>query len=321
MDDALTRLAQLMRVHPRLDLLCRFAEDWAVPHEPEPEGEAPFHIVTRGRCMVDLPGLERSLLLEAGDILVLPHGHRHVLRGEGTDARRAGSFTFGQSHNGAVTVRGNAGGLSDREPDCELICGRLRFEQWRDNALLGALPDTLHLGTAQDPALARLERLVETMRAELEEARPGAGAIAADLASALFTMLVRAHVEQEREVGGVLALLGNRTTARALLLMLEDPARGWTLDGLASASNASRAGLVRAFRKQGNIAPLALLTQLRLQLAARQLTATELPVSEVAARVGYEAEEAFSRAFKRHFGASPSAFRLERAEDPALAEP
>lgn len=310
MDDALTRLAQLTRVHPRLDLLCRFADHWTIPHEPEPDGEAPFHIVSRGTCTIDLPDHRRSLALVAGDVVVLPHGARHTLRAENTDAqqtndRKTERAPIRETHNGAVTLRTNTDGAAS----CELICGHFRFEHWRSNPLLGALPDVLHLATGQDRALPRLGLLVETVRAELEEARPGAASIATNLASALFTMIIRAHMEQAQDLRGILALLGHRTTGRAVVLMLEDPARAWTLEELAQASHASRAGLVRAFRKQADVAPLGLLVQLRFQAAAHMLTATELPVAEVGARVGYQAEEAFSRAFKRHFGVAPSEFR------------
>jgi AraC-type DNA-binding domain-containing proteins len=314
MDDALTRLAQLTRVHPRLDLLCRFADHWAIPHEPQPDGEAPFHIVSRGTCTIELPDHGRSLALAAGDVMILPHGARHTLRagsvpgdagGEQTDGRIFARAPLRETHNGAVTLRTN----TDGPASCELICGHFRFEQWRSNPLLGALPDVLHLATGQDRALARMGHMVETVRAELEEARPGAAAIATNLASALFTMIIRAHMEQAQDLRGILALLGHRTTGRAVVLMLEDPARAWTLEELAQASNTSRAGLVRAFRKQADVAPLGLLAQLRFQAAAQLLTATELPVAEVGVRVGYQAEEAFSRAFKRHFGVAPSEFR------------
>ena len=39
------------------------------------------------------------------------------------------------------------------------------------------------------------------------------------------------------------------------------------------------------------------------------LASTDLGVATVARRVGYDAEEAFSRAFKRHTGAAPAQWR------------
>lgn len=53
-------------------------------------------------------------------------------------------------------------------------------------------------------------------------------------------------------------------------------------------------------------------TGLRLEAARRQLEASDLSVSEIAAQVGYEHVQSFSSAFRRHFGASPSSLRRRR---------
>jgi transcriptional regulator GlxA family with amidase domain len=46
-----------------------------------------------------------------------------------------------------------------------------------------------------------------------------------------------------------------------------------------------------------------------MQLAQDLLRDSTRGLAEIAARVGYESEAAFSRAFKREFGASPAAWR------------
>jgi AraC-like DNA-binding protein len=47
----------------------------------------------------------------------------------------------------------------------------------------------------------------------------------------------------------------------------------------------------------------------RLQLAAGLLRDTTLGVAAVAYRIGYESEEAFTRAFKRAMGSPPAQWR------------
>ena len=49
-----------------------------------------------------------------------------------------------------------------------------------------------------------------------------------------------------------------------------------------------------------------------MHLAEELLATTDLGVVAVARRVGYDSEEAFSRAFKRAHGASPSHWRARR---------
>ena len=46
-----------------------------------------------------------------------------------------------------------------------------------------------------------------------------------------------------------------------------------------------------------------------MHIAAYLLAATDLTVAQVARRVGYESEEAFSRAFKRGHGSPPGVWR------------
>jgi AraC family transcriptional regulator of adaptative response / methylphosphotriester-DNA alkyltransferase methyltransferase len=52
------------------------------------------------------------------------------------------------------------------------------------------------------------------------------------------------------------------------------------------------------------------LTAVRMQHAARLLRTTELPVGTIAPRVGYRQAAQFAKAFRRHHGQSPSAFRM-----------
>ena len=51
------------------------------------------------------------------------------------------------------------------------------------------------------------------------------------------------------------------------------------------------------------------LTRWRLTLARDLLRAADTPIAEIAHEVGYRNAYAFSTAFKRHIGATPSEFR------------
>ncbi len=54
------------------------------------------------------------------------------------------------------------------------------------------------------------------------------------------------------------------------------------------------------------------LTQLRIQRARELLEDTGLPLYEVANRVGYESDLAFTRTFKKLTGMTPAAYRKAR---------
>jgi AraC-like DNA-binding protein len=78
---------------------------------------------------------------------------------------------------------------------------------------------------------------------------------------------------------------------------------------LAAQAAVSRSLLDERFRLVLGRSPIRYLTEWRMHVAEELLVSTELGVAQVARRVGYESEEAFSRAFKRSLGSSPSTWR------------
>src|SRR5262245_1911945 len=71
--DPLSAIAPLLRVRPEIQEICRFAARWEAEHQAEPLGWAQFHIVTKGRCFLEQHHAE-PLLMQAGHLLLLPHG-------------------------------------------------------------------------------------------------------------------------------------------------------------------------------------------------------------------------------------------------------
>jgi AraC family transcriptional activator of mtrCDE len=138
--DALSGLAPLLRVRPELQDICRFGGDWTVRHDAAQPGWAYFHIVVHGDCLIDRPG-HATMRLQAGNILLLPHGSAHVTRDRiGVDQSSAPVAT--EYRNGIRTNTSMGVAVAT-----ELICGRLHFEQASDRGLL-AVPKTGNGSTA-----------------------------------------------------------------------------------------------------------------------------------------------------------------------------
>ena len=80
----------------------------------------------------------------------------------------------------------------------------------------------------------------------------------------------------------------------------------------------SRTAFIDRFRALVGMPPIRYVTAWRLQTAKLQLRETGKSVAQLAHAVGYDSEEAFSRAFKREFGLSPVRWReQERAASAA----
>ncbi|MEZ4657768.1 MAG: AraC family transcriptional regulator [Caldilineaceae bacterium] len=78
---------------------------------------------------------------------------------------------------------------------------------------------------------------------------------------------------------------------------------------LATVAGFSVAHFHRIFLAQVGESPTAYVRRLRLDRAGRKLRMGAVDIGEVALAAGYESHNAFSKAFKQHFGLSPSAFR------------
>src|SRR6202048_4212044 len=240
----LSAIAPLFRVRPEIQDVCRFALQWEVVHEAEPTGFAQFHIVTNGSCLLERYCGE-TFKLEAGSILLLPQGDAHVVR----SASRGGSSgaPIRTEYNNAIRIKTNTRDASDTE----LICGRLRFDVAMYSLVTAALPQAIVLSIGRKDPFDRMRMLVQAIDEELQAARPGATAIATELATALFVMMLRLHFEQSASSSGMIRLLASSSSARAVTAMLRAPAHPWTLDELAAEAHVSRATLVRIFRREG----------------------------------------------------------------------
>jgi AraC-like DNA-binding protein len=94
------------------------------------------------------------------------------------------------------------------------------------------------------------------------------------------------------------------------------PERQWTLTDLAGEATVSRSLLDARFRELIGRSPIRYLTEWRMHVAQELLSTSSQTVATIARGVGYESEEAFSRAFKRIRGSSPAHWRAARGSKP-----
>jgi len=108
---------------------------------------------------------------------------------------------------------------------------------------------------------------------------------------------------------GWLAALNDLQIGAALALVHADPQASWTVASLAAKVAMSRSAFAARFVQLVGEPPLQYVTRWRMQKASGILRDGHASLAEVAARVGYESEAAFSKAFKRAVGSTPGAYR------------
>jgi AraC family transcriptional regulator of adaptative response / methylphosphotriester-DNA alkyltransferase methyltransferase len=94
----------------------------------------------------------------------------------------------------------------------------------------------------------------------------------------------------------------------ALAIIRREFAADLRLADVARRIGASSRALQRAFAEHGELSFSEELRATRLNVAARLLRGTDLPVGAVARRVGYGDHAPFTKAFRRHHGMSPRAY-------------
>jgi len=255
-----------------------------------------YHILTSGRCWGGLTG-EPAVPLGPGDVIVFPHGDPHVMSSDPklhSEPATPGRFP--------ETVT-----LGDGEVTATFVCGFLGCDRRPFNPLVSTLPRQLHL-----PGLSSgwLQSFARQVVEESQARRVGADSVLTRLAELMFVEVLRRYIETlPAEQRGWLAGLRDDAIGRALGLLHGDPARAWTLDELAAGVAMSRSAFADRFTTLVGQPPMQYLTHWRMQLAAGRLAAGSAKVAAIAEQVGYESEEAFSRAFKRLIGVSPAAWR------------
>lgn len=281
-----------------------------------------YHIVTRGSCWGALIG-QSPVRLDAGDILLIPHGDAYVMSSSAqmcsiaqqVDVAPALQF-FRQMAAGELpfVVEEGGGGATSTH----VICGFLGCDVRPFNPVVAALPRLVHLSAPADPARDRLQSLIEYTLAEARQPRPGGQCVLVRLSELMFVEVVRRWLsarEAETDASSAradwLAGLRDPLVGRALMQLHRKPAAAWTLETLASEVGVSRSRLAESFTRFVGQPPMQYLTQWRLQLAARMLADGSVKVAAVARDVGYESEASFSRAFKRFVGVPPARWRQD----------
>jgi AraC-like DNA-binding protein len=266
-----------------------------------------YHLLTEGRASARLADGAR-VLLEAGDIVIFPHGDAHFIENgpptKPVDMVKELTRIFSQ---GLKLSRLGGGGEVTR-----FVCGFMACEPRLSQVFLSGLPPMFKVSIRNDVSGRWLENSIRFSVMEADASRAGGEAVLAKLSEVLFIETLRSYISHlPAEQTGWLAGARDLEVGKTLALMHRNPANPWTIASLAKEAGVSRSVLAERFRHYLDATPMAYLTRWRLQLGAQLLTSTSYSVSQVASEVGYESEAAFNRAFKREFETPPARFRSE----------
>jgi AraC-like DNA-binding protein len=323
MMDALSETLRVVRLTGAIFINGRFTAPWcyqspsaatAAPLlEPGAENVVIFHLITEGECHVEL-GEGPPIHLIAGDAVLFPQGDAHRMASEPGVAPAPGGRLADVLSRRPRQLAYGGGGATTR-----LVCGYMACDARLARLLLAGLPPVVRVNVRGSNAGAWLEASVRYALAEARSPRPGGAGVLAKLSEVLFIEVLRLYMNEQRaDRVGWLAGLGDRIVGAALNALHKEPARAWTLEELARAAGTSRSVLAERFAQLVGSSPMQYLTQWRMMLAANLLCRSNVPLARVAEDVGYQTDTAFSRAFRREFGAPPAAWRRSQSARAAV---
>jgi AraC-like DNA-binding protein len=297
MTDALGEALHLLRMSGTFYCRNELTEPWGATM-PDMADCLWFHVLTSGRCDVEVDGQVTSL--EPGDVLLVPGGQRHRLFcGEAESPVVTTLPHEFETDNYAILRHGGGGAVT------HLVCGAVRFDHPAAKHLINVLPNVLYVRRADD-----MRATIDLMAAEAQSVRPGGEAVITRLADVLVIQTIRSWLANDPAARtGWLGALQDQQIGQALALIHRDPAQPWTVERLAHQTAMSRSAFAARFTELVGEPAMRYVTRWRMHVAMNRLKDRDTTVSEVARGLGYESEAAFSRAFKRIVGVSPGQAR------------
>jgi AraC-like DNA-binding protein len=312
--DALSEVLRVVRLTSAVFFHARFTAPWcfnsptaasvAQTLHPGAEQLVVFHMLSEGQCTVDVAGL-LPVQLKAGDVVVFPQGHAHVMYSEAGVPAAAPADLQAILRRRPRLLQYGGGGAATR-----FVCGYMVCDPRLARSIFAALPPIVVVSLRQDERQDWLEQSVQYAVAEAASPRPGGEGVLSRLSEVLFVETLRRYINRlPPEQVGWLAGLRDRVVGKALSLMHERPSHDWTLESLAREAGASRSVLAERFSHFVSQSPMGYLTRWRMALAANLLRNSSLSMVRIAEDVGYHTDTAFSRAFRREFGIPPATWR------------
>jgi AraC-like DNA-binding protein len=316
LSDPLSEVLRSVRLKGGVFLDAEASAPWSVAAIVGPEHCGPFlqkpaqliayHFVIEGRMLLSVEG-EAPVEVSAGDIVLLPRNDAHTICSSSGLKSVAGSSLFEPSPDGRIArVRAGGGG-----PLTKFVCGYLGTDD-TFSPLIHSLPRVLILDVKRFASRGLIEASLAFAVGELLQGRVGSSDAMSRVSELLLVEAVRHHAESSEMTEGWLKGLKDPQIGKALALLHGDVAASWSAEALAKEVAMSRSAFMSRFASLVGMPPMQYLSDYRQQTARRLLSETTLNIAQIAARVGYESEEAFSRAFKRTTGVAPSFWRSTR---------
>ncbi|HEY8682947.1 MAG TPA: AraC family transcriptional regulator [Rhodanobacter sp.] len=304
--DALSDVLELIRVRGNTVFTCAASAPFGIRFPP---GKHRLHIVRSGHIAIAVDGIEQTYRASQGDLVMLTHGHGHVIADQ--PGRQADALDDLAKRDYDQTRLALGSG------DTAWLCGDFGFDGMLSRRLLSVLPPVIILKGLRDRPFEWLELSCHFILDEALNPRAGAAAMISRLLDVIFVQLLRTWAAGGEVGYGWLSGAIDPRISEVLVAMHAEPERAWSINELAGLAHLSRSAFAERFQRVVGQTPLTYLAAWRMDRAAELLRHGRGSMSDIGNRVGYASQAAFSRAFKLRYGMSPVQWR--RADTEGIA--
>jgi len=150
---------------------------------------------------------------------------------------------------------------------------------------------------------------------ETQRKRPGDQAVIRRLSEIIFVQIIRNYLQKESSQTQFLSALQDQYISKSIEAIHKDPSFKWTLLSLAREAGLSRSVFAERFRLLTGLPPMQYVTNWRMDRAKKLLDDKTISTATIGEQVGYQADEAFQKVFKKTFGVTPSQYRKTRKRE------
>lgn len=263
-----------------------------------------FHLVESGYCEIKLENGDEAVI-EAGEMAVCFAGSAHrITQGTSPQVLPLETLLAGGESAKRPGVSAHARGAS-------LLCGIFLLHDTLLNPLYAALPPLLRTSVSRPGEFHNLSGAARLLAQEVDRKSFGGVYIVERLLEVFCAEAIRAHIEAtpSQDVSWLNGVK-DPVVGRAVAAIHSRPGEDWSVTRLAHGVAMSSSRFAARFTATLGDSPMVYVAKWRMNVACRLLAGTQQRIGQIAANVGYENLAAFNRAFKKHVGVPPAAWRV-----------
>ena len=259
-----------------------------------------FHLVLNGQCWLHLPEKSQALPLQKGDAVFFIRETSHYL----SPSASPDDLALCRVKSGVMAP------IDESVPDSvALACGFFDFKSGLSTLLLSSFPDYLIIRGNQTELLAA-KAIFDLILNEARQSGESASPLIVRLTDELFFYAIRQLATTQEISAGLWAIVKSPEFAKLVEAVINEPEKDWPVEKMADYSHMSRATFFKRFSQVAGQTPNYFVVMVRMKMAA-QLLRQGKTISQVAEKVGYQSESAFSKAFKKVIGQQPGAYQKQ----------